>query len=452
MNKLFVLNGGAAVKPGAKGAYLQFDDPLVAFRKGGINTGDVLVYDAMLKELDYGAIRNLQFVSCGEQNLWPAEGSYDATVVRGSNYLTETVDLANTVPLLKALKGPIVGIGIGAQAEKYRKLNLTKGTIEAWKIIADKCETIGVRGFYSAEIFNDIGIKNVRVIGCPSFYRGLAPELKIRPLNPANARIGLTLNKYLSAEYASNAIKTNRLQRELVRQIAQRPSSRFYSQGEREETLAIFSTGQEKQDNVRSILSKFKLVGNADAEEMLNHRMSAFFDVDQWAADAAANVDVMVGLRLHGNVIALHQGIPAVFFTYDTRIRELASLFSIPAVEIEEFMPVKLETMLERADFSKFETAYRLNYAEYHRFLQENKLKHIMPAPVTAPVVRDLSQPNRIDVPVDTAELTAWHQSETDFMTAEIETLRSRAWNLEIALRKAKTPAAQPTPALKVAV
>jgi hypothetical protein len=27
-------------------------------------------------------------------------------------------------------------------------------------------------------------------------------------------------------------------------------------------------------------------------------------------------VDVMVAFRLHGNLIALHQGMPAIFFTY----------------------------------------------------------------------------------------------------------------------------------------
>src|SRR5688572_14054525 len=98
MKKLFVLNGGAAVKPGNKTAYLKFEDPLAAFNKGGINTGDVLVYDATLKALAYDDIKNVQFSHAGNEKLWPQDGTYDATVVRGSNYLTETVDLAHVVP------------------------------------------------------------------------------------------------------------------------------------------------------------------------------------------------------------------------------------------------------------------------------------------------------------------------------------------------------------------
>ncbi len=447
MNQLFVLNGGAAVKPGNKSAYLRFDDPLAAFRKGGINTGDVLVYDAMLKALSYERIKNLQFSQASDQTLWPQPGTYDTTVIRGSNYLTETLDLGHLVPILKALKGPIVGVGIGAQAAKYKALDIPKGTVEAWRIIADKSESIGVRGFYSAEVFNDLGIKNIRVIGCPSFYRSLKPTLAIQPVDPAKARIGLTLNKYLSADYASNAIKTNRMQRALVEAVAMRPQSRLYSQGEREETLAIFSHGKEKQDNVRSILAKFNLQGRADAQEMLTNRMAAFFDIDEWAADAKANVDVMVGFRLHGNVIALHQGIPAIFFTYDSRIRELASLFAIPSVEVEDYQPINLNRLLEAADFSRVSDVYKHNYAEYHRFLTENKLAHVLPAPVAEPPSTALSTPNLIQSVASPDESGAWFRGEIDYMTGELDTLRNRAWELETALRKANSQVTAPSPA-----
>ena len=88
---------------------------------------------------------------------------------------------------------------------------------------------------------------------------------------------------------------------------------------------------------------------------MLTNRMAAFFDIDEWAADVGAGIDVMVGFRLHGNVIALHQGIPAIFFTYDSRIRELSSLFAVPAIEVEDYQPINLTRLLEKADFSRVE-------------------------------------------------------------------------------------------------
>lgn len=439
MKKLFVLNGGAAVKPGNKSAFLKIDDPLSSFARGGINTGDVLVYDAMLKALSYDQITNVQFAHAGDEKLWPKE-DYDATVIRGSNYLTETVDIGNVIPLLKKLKGPIVAVGVGAQAAKYKKLEMPKGSVEAWKIIADKCETIGVRGVYSAEVFNDIGIKNIRIIGCPSFYRGLRPSIEVKPLDPANARVGLTLNRYLSADYASNATKTNRMQRALIQAVARRSANRLYSQGEREETLAIYQTGEKKQKQIHSILNKYKLDGDKDVETLMSDRMMAFFDVDEWAADARNNVDVLVGFRLHGNVIGLHQGIPAVFFTYDSRIRELATLFAIPSIEVEDYMPINLEKIFENADFSKFQHVYRLNYAEYHRFLTENGLNHVLAQPVASPPEKAITKPNLVQNEQNLDEVTGWFQEEVDYMTGEIETLRKRAWNLELKLREMTAP------------
>ncbi|QFT30557.1 Polysaccharide pyruvyl transferase [Labrenzia sp. THAF82] len=442
MKKLFVLNGGAAVKPGNKSAFLKIDDPLSTFARGGINTGDVLVYDAMLKALAYDQITNVQFAHAADEKLWPKD-DYDATVIRGSNYLTETVDIGNVIPLLKKLKGPIVPVGVGAQAAKYKKLELPKGSVEAWKIIADKCETIGVRGVYSAEVFNDIGIKNIRIIGCPSFYRNLRPSIEIKPLDPANARVGLTLNKYLSADYASNATKTNRMQRALIQAVAKRSANRLYSQGEREETLAIFETGEAKQKHIQSILNKYHLEGDKDVEALVSDRMQAFFDVDEWAADARDNVDVLVGFRLHGNVIGLHQGIPAVFFTYDSRIRELSTLFAIPSVEIEDYLPINLERIFESADFSKVQHVYRLNYAEYYRFLTENGLNHVLAKPVASPPEQALVKPNLVRVDQSVEDVTGWFRNEVDFMTGEIETLRSRAWNLELKLREKTAPDAK---------
>ncbi|MDN3719238.1 polysaccharide pyruvyl transferase family protein [Roseibium salinum] len=150
------------------------------------------------------------------------------------------------------------------------------------------------------------------------FYRGLRPSIEIKPLDPANARVGLTLNRYLSADYASNATKTNRMQRALIQAVARREKNRLYSQGEREETLAIYETGEEKAETHPGHPQQIRPDGR-QGRRSLDERSHAgvFFDVDEWAADAKKNVDVLVGFRLHGNVIGLHQGIPAVFFTYD---------------------------------------------------------------------------------------------------------------------------------------
>lgn len=438
MNKLLVLNGGASVKPGNKSAFLKFDDPIAAFEKTDINTGDVLVYDAILKILSYDSIQNIQFDYIAQQGLWPSD-SPSATVIRGSNYLSEAVDLGSAVPLLKKLNGPIVAIGVGAQAATYKKLKFTEGTLEAWRIIASKCETIGVRGAYSAEVFNDIGIKNVRVIGCPSFYRSGQPSIAIKKIDPASAIVGLTLNRYLSKDYATNAVKTNRMQRALLDAVARRPQSRLYSQGEREESLAVYSLRQQRAAYVDAILDGYCLKENAACQALLTDRMFAFLDVDEWARDVLEKVDVMVGFRLHGNVIALHQGIPAVFFTYDSRIRELATLFAAPSIEVEDYRPIDLDRIFSNMDFHAMERAYRGNFAEFFQFLTENGLRHCLPTPEVQSRGEPLSALNIIKTDCSTQQTEDWFRGEIDHLSQENQDLRTRAWNLEQSLRERST-------------
>ena len=436
MSNLFVLNGGAAIKPGLRGAMLNIPDPRKFFREAGINTGDVLVYDATLKQLDYDSISNVQFSHAGNEAQWPKEQP-DVTIIRGSNYLTATLDLGHVIPLLKHLKGPIVPIGVGAQAGSYEKLTMPKASIEAWRIIASKCETLAVRGFYSAEVFNDIGIKNLRVIGCPSFYRGLQPSITLRKVDGPTARIGLTLNKYLSADYASSTVKTNRVQRALLEAVATRPDSRLYSQGEREESLACYTTGDEQAALIHHILKSFALEPTPELMALFGQRMAAHFDVDAWTDDVGKNVDCMFGFRLHGNVTALQQGIPAVFYTYDSRIRELASLFQVPAIDIDEFQPVDLNQAIAAADFNAFERAYKVNYGEYLRFLNENGLRHRLP-PALPTDAAQTSAPNRVKLRFTEPQMYSWMLGELNHLAHSNEVLRTRAWNFEVKLRALK--------------
>ena len=103
-------------------------------------------------------------------------------------------------------------------------------------------------------------------------------------------------------------------------------------------------------------------------------------------------------------------------------------------------MPINLENIFEKADFSKVQHVYRLNYAEYHRFLTENGLNHVLVKPVAAPPKKALEKPNLVQTDQNLGEVTEWFQDEVGYMTGEIQTLRDRAWKLELALRDLKSP------------
>ena len=63
-------------------------------------------------------------------------------------------------------------------------------------------------------------------------------------------------------------------------------------------------------------------------------RVRLFYDIPVWSDFfQRENIDFSIGERIHGNLIALLNGVPAVVCPHDTRTRELAEFFEIPMVE-----------------------------------------------------------------------------------------------------------------------
>ena len=60
------------------------------------------------------------------------------------------------------------------------KIELSDETKTVLRMMADSTTSIGVRGAYSAQVLWDIGIKNVRIVGCPTAFRRNNPYLKIQ--------------------------------------------------------------------------------------------------------------------------------------------------------------------------------------------------------------------------------------------------------------------------------
>lgn len=376
---VFVLNAGASVRTGLAGAELRIPDPEAFFGARGINTGDLLVYDATLRHLAATKVTQLGFAAAGEREHWPKEQP-DITIIRGSNYLMEGLDFGHVVPLLRHLTGPVVALGVGAQAASYRRLSLPEGSVAFWRLVAEKSESLGVRGEYSAEVLATLGIRNTRIIGCPSFYRSGAPTRPIHPVPLRTARLGLTLNRHLQGEYTPSFGLSQIAQRRLLAEVARRPGSRLYAQGEREEMLLALGAPARRADRLREVLGLHGLQDDPDAAQLLERHMAAHLDIDSWAEDLAANVDVVLGLRLHGNVMALQQGIPAIPIVYDTRTREMADFFELPAIEMQLAGAMDLDSMMEGADFASFEAAYARNFVSYRAFLDENHLAHRLDA------------------------------------------------------------------------
>jgi hypothetical protein len=420
---IFLLNAGAALRDSPAGAFWDLPDPAGFLATVQANTGDLLVADALVNHLPAGRVLGLSPDAAPDPSAWP-HAAPSATVLRGSNYISPTADWSDWIPLLRALPGPIVAVGLGAQAPHTRRFEIPRGTQEALRIIADKSESVGVRGRFTAELLGGIGVRNTRVIGCPSLYRSCRPALSVQRPDSATARVGVTFTRGLWGAYCSNGTRAQRLQRELLREAVRRPGSRVYGQGDAAEALAELAPDPASREAaIEEVLRGHALAGDAAAAALLRSTLRTFWDPVPWFAHLREHVDAVAGFRLHGNVAALAQGIPAVFFTFDSRTRELAELFAMPSVEIEDYEPVRLTPLLQAADWSGFEAAYRRNYAAYVDFLEENGLPHrLPPAEPDPPAALTPVPPNghAVRAAMPEAESLAWYREEALDLSKEL--------------------------------
>ena len=73
----------------------------------------------------------------------------------------------------------MIAFGVGAQAPAWGKLDLSPAEQRIWKIIADQSPRSACAATYTAEVLWDLGIKNVRIVGCPTAFRNNDPDLRI---------------------------------------------------------------------------------------------------------------------------------------------------------------------------------------------------------------------------------------------------------------------------------
>jgi hypothetical protein len=101
-----------------------------------------------------------------------------------------------------------------------------------------------------------------------------------------------------------------------------------------------------------------------------------FTDTNTWKQYIKNNVDISFGLRIHGTIITLKSGKPAIIITHDGRTKEMAELFHIPHINIEDLYQDNFcfEKVYDNADFSKMHKEYPKLFNGYKKFLNKNNL------------------------------------------------------------------------------
>jgi hypothetical protein len=343
------------------------------------NIGDAFVFDSSLKLMRFSTLSAMNIRTPTDAEIDRYNAEYDYAFLRGSNYIHAKATWEQAVHVLSRLKIPVIAFGIGAQAPVKGRLELSDETKRVLALIADRSVSLGVRGTFTADVLWQLGIRNTRIIGCPTVFRHNDPGLRIDlPKLEDVRRVVFTLRREVGGDYAKDVRHYLTLQRDTILDLAQRFDLHVMAQGEVEEKKVLWGTPEQKASAVEALRKQGWLRGEGDP-------MEALYDGRLYYADVVAEIeqflrarDLVLGYRLHGNLLALANRIPSVYFTYDSRTVEFAETFSIPSFDVFGEKPFVLEEFWDQTLFERFNRAYYARYREMRLFLDENGIAHKM--------------------------------------------------------------------------
>ena len=343
------------------------------------NIGDAFVYDSSLKLLSFRTLSALNIRDATDADIQYYNESFDYAFLRGSNYLHSDMDWENAPAILSKLRIPIIAFGIGAQASSKQQLNLSPESKRVLSIISEKSVSIGVRGNYTADVLWSLGIRNVRVIACPTIFRNNDPDLRIDLPALSDVRsVAYTLRREVDVTYARDLERYLALQRETILDLDRRFQVDVLAQGEIEEKNFLWGSASQREAARNSLRKDGWLRGEDDRLEEIYRTNLFYSDSVREFEVKLQQKQLVLGYRLHGNLLGLANRVPSVYFTYDSRTAEFAETLQIPHFDVFSGKKFELEEFWDQALFEKFNRAYYQTYKAMRQFLDENGVAHKM--------------------------------------------------------------------------
>lgn len=316
------------------------------FSKLGNNTGNMLFWHSLKTQLDLDVRPRWYLNHLDQLNL----DEYKAFVTTDLIWIRQMQDFSYLNQVLDGLGDlPLIPISIGLQCNDFDlDFKIHPNTVKVLKRISEKC-VMGVRGDYTAQVLDRHGIDHYMVIGCPSMYM---PVDGLKTV--ANDKHAL---QHISMNFETFYSKIGNKKADFLEYGANR-NYEFIEQAE-------------------SVIDEKLIVDQiveTEIEEWIKAKERLFFDLDEWRA-FLRKCDFSIGMRFHGNVLALWENVPALFITSDSRTRELCEHFSLPSIDISEFDKTKpIEYYYGLANYSKFHEIYAERVKEWKEFLRMNGL------------------------------------------------------------------------------
>jgi hypothetical protein len=295
---------------------------------------------------------------------------YDAFVVPLANAFRPSFEAAlqRLTRLIGKLKIPVVVLGVGAQTGVTydpARLKAMEPSVRAFcAAVLERSASIGVRGEFTEQYLNDMGFRDVEVIGCPSMFM-YGDRLTIEKRVPS-----LTAQSRVAVNGSHTAVRGGGLHKIITRAHEQYPNLRYIGQN-------LTDAKQLHWRDVDSPAGRItEMPTHPDHPMYREDKVRVYVDPSTWIDDLR-DFDYSFGSRIHGNIAALLAGTPATVLAFDSRTLELCRYFEIPHRLLSEVSPdLDAAELYEEADFGPLTGNHRERFDRFTAFLDKNGLEN----------------------------------------------------------------------------
>ena len=326
----------------------------------GGNTGNIVFTEAMKEYLDFKA------------EIWLNSRDLNriknpSVIIPSANFIRvgEEILFLAIIRFLEQTDCPVTMAGLGAQAtleEKPKDLvkKLSSIQVKALKMIAERAHTLGVRGEFTAECLSLLGVNNIRVIGCPSFY--FRHVSRPHAIDTKNTQVTFSSVQKEKKFLLKKAIEWDS----------------FWVAQTMVELPQLAQIDNLDSEHILLISNAFEC-SNKDAEiiwRYIKKRSKIFFNYSDWKNFyVREKIGFAFGSRFHGNMAAFRNGIPALWFTHDMRTEELIKALHLPSICLKDIEKISsLEDLAEQCDYEDCLKYDKTLHQQFINFLNENHL------------------------------------------------------------------------------
>ncbi|WP_175836414.1 polysaccharide pyruvyl transferase family protein [Burkholderia anthina] len=316
----------------------------------GENVGNSLFQYALSRKISNPKI----FVS--PHRVKPAEvrERADVLVIPAANQINPAWDLGGWADFIEACDLPVVCIGLGAQSGKNETeiKNLKPGTIRFAKVLSERCNTIGVRGRFTANVLEELGIKNVVITGCPS--QTINPDVSGKNIQNLLNSYSETDDPKIAHVFGTMEPETRSAEKVLSQLINPYDHITVYQTDKKILNLIHSRKFLQEDDRVFFEWLRASLHPSLKLDEYIEYIVNNgrfFSDARTWI-DSMTRFDLVIGMRIHGAVAAIQSGKLGVCVAFDSRTLELAATMGYPHVLVEDVETAEsLPEILEKVVF-----------------------------------------------------------------------------------------------------